>query len=58
VRIKYQYNNSAPELAAAVRRFERALARDGPDLSAVYPALKLDDEIALIHLQIIKRLGP
>jgi hypothetical protein len=57
VRIKYQYNNGAPELAAMVRLFECRLARDGPDLSAVYPGLKPDDEIALIHLQIIERQG-
>lgn len=59
VRIKYQYHNSAPELAAIVRRFEWALARDVPvDLRAVYPGLGGDAEIALIHLKIIERLGP
>ena len=58
VRIKYQYNNNAPELAATVRRFEWALACDGPDLSTVYPSLKPDDEIALIHLQIVDRERP
>jgi hypothetical protein len=61
VRIAYSYDPAkTPLLNALLRRFEVSRIEALPNeiqkqLSAFYPDLKMGDEIALIHLEIIER---
>jgi hypothetical protein len=52
VRLTCQYSMRGLILSATVKRFQRALASDRPDLLDVYPDLKPDAEMALIHLDV------
>ena len=58
VRLACQYSMRGLVLSAMVHRFERVLAGNMPDLSDVYPDLKPNDELALIHLEIVERHRP
>jgi len=55
VRIANGYDpNRAPVLHAVVKRFERTLACDCAHMpTGAYPDLKPEDELALIHLEVL-----
>ena len=52
VRIAYGYDNAKPRLGATVRHFEAKPLREVPDMIGFYADMKMDDEIAIIHLMI------
>jgi hypothetical protein len=55
VRIAYSYNiNKFPSVLARVTGFAVAPARDHPAMREVYPQLGDADELALIHLDVLR----
>lgn len=56
VRLSYNYDLARyPRLVARIADFEVRIARDHPELLDVYPELRPDDELALIHLAEFER---